>query len=170
MVPLLCLRSLRQGGRIFTSMPRFEYMAKNLFSYVNVHCTNLLNSWAGYSPTSKWCPPKPLRRLQAIQQVVSTEDSICWCSPASLCINIRRPGWAITSLLISKVILEACGKLRILSFFFSGKSLNEWLDMFSGTWIRQHEMSNMIYTLTVWRIVCSHSGLWQVSDSTSSFR
>jgi hypothetical protein len=115
MVPLLWLRLLRQGRWIRTPMQIFETLAMDLFTYVNVHCTNLRNSWAGYSPTNKWCLPKLLRRVQVVQLVVSTKDSICGCS-ASLCINIDRPGWPIESLMTTTVNRQACGKWRILSF------------------------------------------------------
>jgi len=47
-------------------------IAMDLYNYVTVDCTNHGNRWAGYSPSNKWCP---LHRLDAVQQVLSTESA-----------------------------------------------------------------------------------------------
>ena len=116
MVPLLWLRLLRQGRWIRTPMQIFENNAMDLFTYVNVHCTNLRNIWAGYSPTNKWCLPKLLRRVQVVKLVVSTKDSICGCS-ASLCINIqvgRSSPWWLQQLFDKLVENEGFSLLLLL--------------------------------------------------------
>ena len=59
---------------------------RNICTALSLRCC-LGNSWAGFSRSNKWCPPKRLSRVQVFQQVVSTEESICVWSPSSVCVR-----------------------------------------------------------------------------------
>ena len=142
-VHLLFLRSLVKYDGVVRACIDLKSSHIYLFSFINVYSTNLGKSWAGYCPCSKWCPPKLLRRVQAFQQVVSTEVSVCGCSSASVCINIGHHVWPIESMLTSKFTRQTCGKWRIHTFFLR-ETYSQVTRYIIRRSIRQHGRPNMI--------------------------
>jgi hypothetical protein len=159
MDPLLCIRSVRQMGRIRAWMQKIGNIETDLYTLVNVHWTNLEISWAGYSPYNKWCPlHRPSNR---------------WCPPKLL---RRRIHMRVFLLVYISVSADRAGgsspclhrnsldkfveKWKILFFFLLSSRLTRHIirDIYVAT--SETEYDTYTHLMTGW--------VWQRASSTYS--
>ena len=110
--------------------------------------------YVGYSLSNKWCPPKFLRRVQAVQKVVSPCRLHMWVFACKCIYYYCPPGLA--DRIPNDINSHSATWWKMMEspfFLLLWENLHEWLVFFSGTSIRRHGFPKIIHTLTRRRIV-----------------